>query len=501
MPEFLTNKTPKPKYDVVLIGGGIMSVTLATLLHEFEPELDIAIFERLGRFARESSAAWNNAGTGHSAFCELNYTPEDENGNINISKAEKIAEQFEYSKQFWSYLISKNYIKNPKEFINSCPHMSLVFGEEDSEFLRKRHAEMIKSNLFKGMQFSTDHDQLRKWIPLVMSKRKENEILAATKMDLGTDVNFGTLTRKMGRFLAEDSNVEIFLYHEAKDLDLRDDGKWEIDIKDRLHNHSQEVVADFVFIGAGGYALPLLESSDIPESEGYGGFPVSGEWLVSHNQELIEKHHAKVYTQATLDAPPMNVPHLDLRIIDGEKALLFGPFAGFSTKFLKEGSYLDLPESINFKNIRSLFGAWWHNLPLTQYLVRQVTMTKSRRIQHLREFVKDAKEEDWELKVAGQRVQIIKKDAKLGGKLEFGTEVVVNENGTIASLLGASPGASTAAYAMITVLEKCFGDKLQNEWKEKLLEIIPSYGQKLSENPELTEKVRNYSKEKLELEY
>ena len=106
---------------------------------------------------------------------------------------------------------------------------------------------------FKGMQFSTDHDQLRKWIPLVMSKRKENEILAATKMDLGTDVNFGTLTRKMGRFLAEDSNVEIFLYHEAKDLDLRDDGKWEIDIKDRLHNHSQEVVADFVFIGAGGY--------------------------------------------------------------------------------------------------------------------------------------------------------------------------------------------------------------------------------------------------------
>lgn len=501
MPESFVKKTPKPKYDVILIGGGIMSVTLATLLHELEPEMDIAIFERLGRFARESSAAWNNAGTGHSAFCELNYTPQDEDGNIDISKAENIAEQFEVSKQFWSYLISKNYIRNPKEFINSCPHMSLVFGKDDVDFLRKRHAEMIKSNLFKGMEFSENFEKLQEWIPLVMSKRKNYELLAATKMDLGTDVNFGALTRKMGAFLAEDSRVEIFLYHEAKDLDLKSDGTWAVEVKDRLHNHSQEVVANFVFIEAGGYALPLLESSDIPESEGYGGFPVSGEWLVSHNPELIKKHHAKVYTQAGLEAPPMSVPHLDLRIIDGEKALLFGPFAGFSTKFLKEGSYLDLPESINFKNIRSLFGAWWHNLPLTQYLVRQVAMTKSQRMQHLREFVKDAKEEDWELKIAGQRVQVIKKDPDLGGKLEFGTEVVVNENGTIASLLGASPGASTAAFAMIQVLEKCFPEKIKNEWREKLLEIIPSYGQKLSENPELTEKIRNYSKEKLELEY
>ncbi|WP_234111730.1 malate dehydrogenase (quinone) [Chryseobacterium sp. R2A-55] len=501
MPESFIKKTPKPKYDVILIGGGIMSVTLATLLHELEPQLDIAIFERLGRFARESSAAWNNAGTGHSAFCELNYTPEDEHGNIDISKAEKIAEQFEVSKQFWSYLIAKNYIQNPKEFINSCPHMSLVFGKDDIGFLKKRHAEMIKSNLFKGMEFSEDFNKLKEWIPLVMSKRKEYEHLAATKMDLGTDVNFGALTRKMAKFLADDSRVEIFLYHEAKDLDLKPDGTWAVEVKDRLHNHSQDVAANFVFIGAGGYALPLLESSDIPESEGYGGFPVSGEWLVSHNPELIEKHHAKVYTLAGLDTPPMSVPHLDLRIIDGEKALLFGPFAGFSTKFLKEGSYLDLPESINFRNIRSLFGAWWHNLPLTQYLVRQVAMTKSQRMQHLREFVKDAKDQDWELKIAGQRVQIIKKDPDLGGKLEFGTEVVVNENGTIASLLGASPGASTAAYAMLQVLEKCFPEKLKNEWHRKILEIIPSYGQNLSENPELTERIRNYSKEKLQLEY
>ncbi|MEC5173566.1 malate:quinone-oxidoreductase [Chryseobacterium nepalense] len=344
-------------------------------------------------------------------------------------------------------------------------------------------------------------EKLKEWIPLVMSKRNGSEIMAATKMNMGTDVNFGTLTRKMGRHLLEDSNVEVFLYHEVKDIDPKEDGSWDMKVKDRIHNHKQEVEASFVFIGAGGYALPLLDSSDIKESEGYGGFPVSGEWLVSHNQELVEKHNAKVYTQATVDAPPMSVPHLDLRIIDGEKALLFGPFAGFSTKFLKEGSYLDLPESVNTKNIRSLFGAWWHNIPLTKYLIQQVAMTKAQRIQHLREFIKDAKEEDWELKVAGQRVQIIKKDEKDGGKLEFGTEVVVNKRGTIASLLGASPGASTAVYAMLNVLERCFPEKLNGEWKDKLMEMIPSYGQKLAANPELTEKVRNYTKEKLQLKY
>ncbi|MBV8326317.1 malate dehydrogenase (quinone) [Chryseobacterium sp.] len=501
MSQSLTSRTPKPKYDVVLIGGGIMSATLATLLHEFDPNLEIAIFERLGRFAKESTAAWNNAGTGHSAFCELNYTPEKPDGTIDITKAESIAEQFEISKQFWAYLVTKGYIHEPKDFINSCPHMSLVFGEKDAEYLKKRHDKMAESVLFSGMEFSTDHEQLREWLPLVMSKRNKSEVMAATKMDMGTDVNFGTLTRKMGRHLLEDSNVEVFLYHEVKDINPREDGKWEMKIKDRIHNHKQEVLADFVFIGAGGYALPLLDSSDIKESEGYGGFPVSGQWLVSHNQELVERHQAKVYTQATVDAPPMSVPHLDLRIIDGEKALLFGPFAGFSTKFLKEGSYLDLPESVNTKNLKSLFGAWWHNLPLTKYLIQQVAMTKAQRMQHLREFVKDAKEEDWELKVAGQRVQIIKKDEKEGGKLEFGTEVVVNKKGTIASLLGASPGASTAVYAMLNVLEKCFPEKINGEWNAKLLEMVPSYGKKLAEHPELTKELRHYTKEKLELEY
>lgn len=491
---------PKPKYDVVLIGGGIMSATLGTMLHEFDPNLKIALFERLKDVARESSSAWNNAGTGHSAFCELNYTTEKKDGSVDISKAEKIAEQFEISKQFWAYLISKGYIDSPREFINSCPHMSLVFGEKDIEFLKKRHETMIKSHLFEGMEFSENHDKLKEWVPLIMRSRNASEKLAATRATMGTDVDFGALTKKLVKHLEESSNVEVFRYHEIKDID-DNNGKWRMKIKDRLNNHPVEVEADFVFIGAGGYALPLLDSSGIEESKGYGGFPVSGQWLVTKDPELIAMHHAKVYTQATVDAPPMSVPHLDLRIIDGEKALLFGPFAGFSTKFLKNGSYLDLPESVNFKNIRSLFGAWWHNLSLTRYLIRQVTMNKDQRIAHLRDFIKDANADKWELMVAGQRVQIIKKDDAEGGKLEFGTEVVTNKKGTIASLLGASPGASTAAFAMINILEKCFGDKLQKEWRDKLLEMVPTYGRKLKDSAELTDRVRNYTKEKLELEY
>ncbi|SHK07458.1 malate dehydrogenase (quinone) [Epilithonimonas mollis] len=492
--------TPKPKYDVALVGGGIMSATLATMLHEFDPDLEIVIFERLGEVAKESSSAWNNAGTGHSAFCELNYTPEKD-GKIDIKKAEYIAEQFEVSKQFWSYLINKGIIDNPKEFINSCPHMSFVFGRKDVDYLKRRHDALLKSPLFQGMEYSDDHQKLKEWIPLMMQKRMTSDKLAATKMDLGTDVNFGKLTHKLIEHLKKTESVEVFTYHEVKDIDTDGKGGWELHVNDRKNLHKQTVNAGFVFIGAGGYALPLLESSGIEESKGYGGFPVSGQWLVTTNPDLVEKHHAKVYTQATVGAPPMSVPHLDLRIIDGKKALLFGPFAGFSTKFLKEGSYLDLPESVNFKNIRSLFGAWWHNMPLTRYLIQQVTMNKSQRMSHLRDFVKDAKDEDWELIQAGQRVQIIKRDRFEGGRLEFGTEVVINNERNIASLLGASPGASTSAFAMIMVMEKCFEKKLTTDWKDKLLEMVPSYGKKMAEHPELIKQIRDYSKEKLELHY
>lgn len=491
--------TPKPKYDVVLVGGGIMSATLATLLHELEPKFSIAIFERLEEVAKESSAAMNNAGTGHSAFCELNYTPEKEDGSIDISKALKICEQYEISKQFWANLVEKKYISSPREFINSCPHLSIVFSEKDIQFLKKRYEKLTENHLFESMEFSENFEILQKWVPLLMKDRSPDEKLAATKMDLGTDVNFGKLTEKLFEHLHNSENVEIFTSHEVDDIDPSEKG-WRIFIEDKNDDHKQEISADFVFIGAGGYALPLLDSSDVEESDGYGGFPVSGQWLVSKNPELIALHDKKVYTQASVDAPPMSVPHLDLRIIDGEKSLLFGPFAGFSTKFLKEGSYLDLPLSIDFDNIPSMFGAFIHNLPLTKYLIQQVLLTKEQRIEELRKFVKNAKSEDWELYEAGQRVQIIKKDEKEIGKLEFGTEVVTNKSGTIAAILGASPGASTSVSAMISVLEKCFPQKL-DIWKPKIQELIPSYGEKLAGNAELTRKIREFTKDKLELYY
>lgn len=491
----------KEKYDVALIGGGIMSATLGIMLKEFNPDLKIALFERLDAVAQESSSAWNNAGTGHSAFCELNYTPRKASGKIDLTKAEKIVEQFEISKQFWSFLVDKGYVDNPQEFIRSCPHMSLVFGEDDASFLKDRFDAMKQNHLFSDMQFSDDFNQIKEWLPLISEGRDGSEKLAVTRVDLGTEMNFGNLTSKMVEFLRHNNSIEIYTAHEVDDIDLNKDKTWKVEVENRTTKEEFDVNADFVFIGAGGYALPLLDSSDIDESDGYGGFPVSGEWLVCHNPEIVEKHSVKCYTKAAVNAPPMSVPHLDLRVIDGKKSLLFGPFASFSTKFLKYGKFLDLPMSIDFDNIPAMLGAWWHNLPLTKYLIKEVSMSKEDRLNELRRFVKNAKEEDWELKVAGQRVQIIKKDDDDGGKLQFGTEVVVNKNKTIASLLGASPGASTSVQVMLEVLEKCFGDKLQNEWKDKLEEMIPSYGKTLADEPELTQKLRNYTKEKLNLSY
>lgn len=491
----------KEKYDIALIGGGIMSATLGIMLKEFNPNLNIVLLERLDRVAQESSAAWNNAGTGHSAFCELNYTPRKKDGSIDLTKAEKIVEQFEISKQFWAFLVDKGYIDKPEDFIRSCPHMSLVFGEENTQFLKDRYTAMKENHLFCEMKFSEDFNQIKEWLPLITENRNKSEKLAVTKLDLGTEMNFGNLTSKMVNHLSKTNAIDLFTAHEVEDIDLNNDQTWQLEIKNRTTKEDFKVNANFVFIGAGGYALPLLDSSDIKESDGYGGFPVSGEWLVCNNPEIVKKHSVKCYTKAEVNAPPMSVPHLDLRMIDGKESLLFGPFASFSTKFLKYGKSVDLPMSIDFDNIPSMLGAWWNNLPLTEYLIKEVTMSKNDRLEALRKFVKNAKEEDWELKVAGQRVQIIKKDEKEGGKIQFGTEVVVNENKTIASLLGASPGASTSVYVMLEVLEKCFGDKLQNEWKEKLIEMVPSYGKTLANEPELTTNIRAFSKEKLNLNY
>ncbi|MBX3238503.1 MAG: malate:quinone oxidoreductase [Chitinophagaceae bacterium] len=478
--------------DVVLIGAGIMSATLGVMLKELQPDIRIQVLERLDTVAAESTDAWNNAGTGHSAFCELNYTPQQEDGTVDCGKAVKIAGQFEQSKEFWTYLIEKGDIKNPHDFIRSVPHISFVIGEENVKYLKKRFDGLSAYNLFEGMEYSEDSDTIANWVPIVMEGRSPDEKVAATKMDIGTDVNFGALTRKLFRYLFDYSDIKLHLAHEVQDLKQDKDGRWKLEVKNLTTGKKRTITAKFVFIGAGGGSLPLLEESGIPESKGYGGFPVSGQWLICNNPEVIAKHNAKVYGKAAVGAPPMSVPHLDTRVIDGRRSLLFGPYAGFSTKFLKNGSFWDLPGSIKISNIKPIVMAGIHNIPLTKYLIEQVSQSPEDRMAALREYFPNAESKDWDLEVAGQRVQVIKKDENEGGILEFGTEVVNAADGSIAALLGASPGASTAVSIMLDLLKRCFADKINSsEWQNKMKEMIPSYGLSLADNDALLRETRH----------
>lgn len=485
--------------DIVLVGSGIMSATLAALLKEAQPSLNIQTFERLGEIAKESTEAMNNAGTGHAAFCELNYTPEKD-GKIDISKAISINESFEQSLQLWSYLVGQGRLPQTTQFLNPTPHMSLVWGEGNVAYLRQRFELLSAHPFFKGMEYTEDHDVLRQWMPLVMEGRTADEKLAATRMLRGTDVDFGALSRFLFQDLQKQDGFALHMNEQIQTLYRLEDGRWEVHVKNLQTGAKNTVLAKFVFLGAGGGALPLLAKSGIPEGKGYGGFPVSGQWLVCTNPEIVEKHAAKVYGKASVGAPPMSVPHLDTRIIDGKKALLFGPYAGFSTKFLKNGSYFDLPFSINASNLWPLLAVGRDNMDLTKYLIGQVLQSPTDRLRALQDFMPTAKAEDWTLEIAGQRVQIIKKDAERGGKLEFGTEVVAAADGSLAALLGASPGASTAVTAMLGLMERCFKDQIQSEaWQSAIKKMIPSYGKKLANEPELLEEVRTKSNQTLGL--
>jgi malate dehydrogenase (quinone) len=486
------------KTDVILIGAGIMSATLGTLLKELAPEWEIKVFEKLAVAGEESSNEWNNAGTGHAALCELNYTPEKSDGSVDISKAIKINEQFQLSKQFWSYLVSRNLIRNPQDFIMPIPHMSFVQGEKNVAFLKKRFEALSNIPLFKGMEFSDDPVKLREWFPLIMEGRTVNEPIAATKIDSGTDVNFGALTRMLFDHL-KSQNVEIHYKHHVQDIKRASDGSWKVKVHDIDSGTIEYHTAKFVFIGAGGGSLPLLQKTGIPESKRIGGFPVSGLFMVCKNPEVVAKHHAKVYGKAKVGAPPMSVPHLDTRYIDNQKTLLFGPFAGFSPKFLKTGSYFDLIRSVKPDNVLTMLAAGVKEMALTKYLIQQVMLSNEQRMEELREFIPTAKSEDWDIVVAGQRVQVIK-DTKEGGKgtLQFGTEVVTAADGSVAALLGASPGASTVVHVMLEVLEKCFPQQMK-VWEPKIKEMIPSYGVSLVENPDLLQEIQTSTSETLGL--
>ncbi|WP_057427163.1 malate dehydrogenase (quinone) [Pseudomonas syringae] len=488
------------KVDVLLVGGGIMSATLAVWLNELEPSWSMEMVERLDGVAEESSNGWNNAGTGHSALAELNYTPEDKNGNVDISKAIEINEAFQISRQFWSWQVKTGVLKNPRSFINSTPHMSFVWGDNNIQFLRKRYAALQASPLFSGMQYSEDHEQIKKWVPLMMEGRDPAQKLAVTWSPIGTDVNFGEITRQFVGNLKTKSNFNLQLSSEVEDITHNDDGTWRVKYKNLKDGTTTETDTKFLFIGAGGAALHLLQESGIPEAKEYGGFPVGGSWLVTENQDLAMQHMGKAYGIASTGAPPMSVPHLDTRVLDGKRVILFGPFATFSTKFLKNGSYFDLLTSTTTHNVWPMTRVGIEQYPLIEYLAGQVMMSDDDRFAALQQYFPNAKKEDWRLMQAGQRVQIIKRDEEKGGVLKLGTEIVASKDGSIAGLLGASPGASTAAPIMLGVLEKVFKDKVATPaWQEKLRQIVPSYGTKLNNNPDRVAEEWAYTAEDLQL--
>ncbi len=488
--------------DVVLVGGGIMSVTLATYLQELQPDLHVELFERLDGVALESSNGWNNAGTGHSAFAELNYTPELPDGSIETKRAVGIAEQFEVSRQFWAHQVKNGRLSQPTDFINPTPHMSFVWGEDRIEYLRKRYEALVKNPLFYGMQFTTDPAQIKQWAPLVMEGRDPGQKVAATYMPLGTDVNFGVITNQLTAGLQRNSNFKLQLQHEVTALRQDADKLWNVTVKDLRNGQERTIKSRFVFIGAGGAAIKLLQLSGIPEAKNYAGFPVGGQFLAFKAPAVADRHKVKVYGMAETGSPPMSVPHIDARKLDDKPVVLFGPFALFSTKFLKEGSWFDLLSSVTHDNVGGMLKVGGENLDLVKYLMQQAELTDDDRHAELLKYYPNAKREDWQLVTAGQRVQIIKRDPEKGTtSLQFGTEIVTDKDKTIAALLGASPGASTAPPIMLNLLAQAFPKEMEAGWKAKLNQIVPSYGRKINDSAALTNEIRGMTSQALNLPY
>jgi malate dehydrogenase (quinone) len=488
-----------PTADVVLVGAGIMSTTLGVILKELQPDLTIELLEVLEKEAQESSSAWNNAGTGHAALCELNYTPPRSDGSIDISKALEVNVEFDLSRQFWSYLVKTGAIPSPESFIHPVPHMSFVQGAEHVAFLKKRHTALTAHPLYRGMEYTEDRQKLMEWIPLVMEGRDPKEVVAATRMITGADVDYGALTTNLLTYLKGREGFSAHFSQRVTNLERQPDGRWRVDMRGTQSGERGSVAAKFVFLGAGGGALPLLQRSEIPEGRGYAGFPVSGIWMRTDKPELAKRHDAKVYGLPSVGSPPMSVPHLDTRIIDQERHLLFGPYAGFSTRFLKHGSLTDMFRSMRFDNIGPMLAVARDDFDLTEYLVGQVLESKEKRFETLRAFFPKVEERDWRAEVAGQRVQIIKHDPEHGGILQFGTEIVGAADGSLVALLGASPGASTSVSIMVNLIERYFKENLKNGWAKALKGMIPSYGESLIDDAGLCQRVRAATAEVLHL--
>lgn len=483
----------RQKVDILLVGGGIMSTTLATLISELDDSRSMLLVEQSANLGQESSDAWNNAGTGHAGYCELNYTPQAADGSVAVDRALSINERFEMSLQLWSSLVHRGVLPEADRFIRRVPHLSWVSGAKGREFLKARQAALSANPLFEGMEYADTSNTLQDWLPLIASERgSSDDPMAATRIGHGSDVNFGSLTRHLGDHLQDSPQFQVQTSTRVEAL-KRVGARWLASLKNRETGEKSVVEADFVFIGAGGASLPLLQKAGVPEARGYGGFPVSGIWLANENESLASQHNAKVYSQAAVGAPPMSVPHLDTRYIDGKPALLFGPFAGFTTKFLKAGSSLDLVRSVRADNLANLLNVAATQWPLTRYLIKEAMSSREDRLAQLATFFPNFDPEEWQLRQAGQRVQIIKTGPHGRGALEFGTEVLSTEDGSLAALLGASPGASTCVSAMLDVIERCLPELVTGHRRQILTSLIPSYGQSLKDNAELVRQVRDFT--------
>ena len=478
-------KNSRSNQDITLIGGGVMSLTLAVLMKEVYPNTKVTLIERLHECGMESSQALNNAGTGHAGNCELNYTP-IKNGSVYLDRAIEVNEMFETSLQFWAYLDKKYPQFKPKKFLRKTPHISFVKGEANIAYLKKRYEAISKEPLFEEMEFTSDRKKIKAWAPLLISKKDEDSSAAATKIAHGTDVNFGELTKQLLALLIKQPNVTIILNSDVKTIKLKKNHGWEIYYSNLLTKNKTVMYASNVFIGAGGKAISLLQQMKVKEASGYAGFPVSGKWLVCSNPLVVKKHNAKVYGQALPKSPPMSIPHLDLRVIEGKNTLMFGPFAGFTFKFLKYGSFFDLPKTIKINNIGTMIRVFSKNISLLLYLIKQSLQSSKNRMAELKYFYPDALDEDWSLMDAGKRVQIMKGCPKEGAKLEFGTEIIFTKNKTLAALIGASPGASVSAHSMLNVMTTMFN--LAND--KTIKEMVPGYGISLNKNPKILSQIR-----------
>lgn len=495
----VTTAADEPVVDVVLVGGGIMSATLGTYLNEVEPNWTVQMYERLDQVGQESSAGFNNAGTGHSGFMEMNYTPEKD-GKVDIKKAIDTASQFEVSKQFWSYQVKNGVLGQPSSFINPVPHIAFVWGDSVN-YMKKRYDAMRQSPMFEGLKYTENPDEIKQWAPLVMQGRDANQKVAATRMDVGSDVNYGSITTQLVDHLKKQPNFKLETSTEVTGISQNEDKTWTVSFKNLKTNQASHVKTRHVFIGAGGAAIRLLQMTGLEETKQYAGFPIGGIFLMTDNPAVTAQHTAKVYGKPELGAPPMSVPHIDTRYVDGKKYVLFGPFATYSNKFLKNGSQFDLIDATNKNNVIPMATIGVENLDLVKYLVSQVAMSKQDQFNELKKYYPDAKIEDWNLSQAGQRVQIIKKAPGKPATLQFGTEIFNSKDGSITALLGASPGASTSPYIMLSLMEKAFPEQVKGKWNPKLHEIVKSYQQDLNSNPALLDQVRTYTSATLGLNY